>query len=288
MEKTPILILPDYDQSPAPDRTAPMRILRGEALQGSLPGQLLAVRFHHGGPRGKSIRYPARSRRDHAEESAGWRVRPGLPGSVLHGGLLAEELRRIHQHPACPGNPGRNGKALGGIPKFSTPPSNGKKVAVIGGGPAGLGAAAALAQMGYAVDIFEGRSKLGGMMNLIPDQRLDKKVVQTDIEFLLSLGAITAKTGTKVEDPLELFEQGYEAVCVTAGLWKPIELGIENENLAIKMVDLLSNPPSLQLHRAAWRSSAAARRPWTVPSPPRSAVPSMSSSSCSRSSPKCH
>jgi dihydropyrimidine dehydrogenase (NAD+) subunit PreA len=44
-----------------------------------------------------------------------------------------------------------------------------------------------------------------------------------------------------VESPKELLTQGYDAVCVTTGLWKPIELGIENENLAIKMADLLSN-----------------------------------------------
>lgn len=132
-------------------------------------------------------------------------------------------------------------KRLGGIPEFAVPAPNGKKVAVIGGGPAGLGAASALAQMGYAVDIFEGRDKLGGMMNLIPDQRLDKGVVQSDIDFLMSLGTINAKTGVKVEDPKQLLQQGYQAVCVTTGLWKPIELGIENENLAVKMVDLLSN-----------------------------------------------
>ncbi len=131
-------------------------------------------------------------------------------------------------------------KRLGGIPKFDRPALNGKKVAVIGGGPAGLGVAAALGQLGYAVDIYEGRDSLGGMMNLIPDQRLDKGVVQSDIEFALSLGDITAKTGVKVENPKELLSQGYDAVCVTTGLWKPIELGIENENLAIKMVDLLS------------------------------------------------
>jgi len=135
-------------------------------------------------------------------------------------------------------------KRLGGIPKFSTPTPNGKKIAVIGGGPAGLGTAAALAQMGYQVDIFESRGQLGGMMNLIPDQRLNKEVVQSDIEFLLSLGAITAKTSVTVEDPKQLLTQGYQAVCVTTGLWKPIELGIENENLAIKMVDLLSNKNS--------------------------------------------
>jgi dihydropyrimidine dehydrogenase (NAD+) subunit PreT len=137
-------------------------------------------------------------------------------------------------------------KRLGGIPKFETPTLNGKRIAVIGGGPAGLGVAAALGQHGYIVDIFESRDTLGGMMNLIPDPRLDKNVVQSDIEFLLSLGAIFAKTGVKVEDPKWLLAQGYDAVCVTTGLWKPVELGIENENLAIKMVDLLSNKEAYQ------------------------------------------
>jgi dihydropyrimidine dehydrogenase (NAD+) subunit PreT len=132
-------------------------------------------------------------------------------------------------------------KRLGGIPKFSTPALNGRKIAVVGGGPAGLGAASALAQLGYTVDIFESREQLGGMMNLIPEQRLEREVIQSDIEFLLSLGAITAKTGSEVGDPKALLEQGYEAVCVTTGLWKPIQLGIENEGLAIRMVDLLSN-----------------------------------------------
>lgn len=133
-------------------------------------------------------------------------------------------------------------KRLGGIPELSQPKPNGKKVAVIGGGPAGLGAAAALAQMGYTVDIFESRNRLGGMMNLIPEHRLDKKVIETDIQYLLSLGNITAKTGIKIEDPSELLKNGYGAVCITAGLWKPIELGIQNEDLAIKMVDLLAKP----------------------------------------------
>jgi dihydropyrimidine dehydrogenase (NAD+) subunit PreT len=135
-------------------------------------------------------------------------------------------------------------KQLGGIPKFSTATPNGLKVAVIGGGPSGLSVAAALAQLGYQVDIFESRDKLGGMMNLIPDERLDKTVVQTDIEFLLSLGAITVKTSTRVENPKSLLTQGYKAVCITVGLWKPIELGIDNESFAIKMADLLSNPKS--------------------------------------------
>lgn len=132
-------------------------------------------------------------------------------------------------------------KQLGGIPKFNKPTLNGKRIAIVGGGPAGLGAASVLGQMGYAVDIFEAREKLGGAINLIPRDRIEKHVIESDIEFVLSLGQITAKTGTKVEDPKSLLKQ-YDAVLVTVGLWKPIELGIENEDLAIKMPDFLADP----------------------------------------------
>jgi dihydropyrimidine dehydrogenase (NAD+) subunit PreT len=135
---------------------------------------------------------------------------------------------------------------LAGIPKFSLPAKIGKKVAVIGGGPAGLGAAAVLAQLGYAVDILEASDRVGGMVNLIPDHRLDRKVIEQDIKFVLSLGIINTQTGTRVDDPQVLLNKGYEAVCVTTGLWKPVELGLENEALAVRMVDLLNNPSAYQ------------------------------------------
>lgn len=139
-------------------------------------------------------------------------------------------------------------KEIGSIPHFSIQKLNAKKVAIIGGGPAGLGAAAALAQMGYSVDIFEALPKLGGMVNLIPENRLDHHVLETDIEFLLSLGNIKVQTGTKVNDPKDLQGKGYSATCVTTGLWKPIALGIENEELAIQMVDLLAQPSAFNFH----------------------------------------
>lgn len=138
-------------------------------------------------------------------------------------------------------------KVQGGIPRFTKVSSNKKKVAVVGSGPAGLGAASALAQMGYAVEIFEERDRLGGMLNLIPIHRLDKTVVDTDIDFILSLGDITPRTRQKVENPKDLTTKGFDAVCVCTGLWKPFELGIENEQLAIMMVDLLSDPQKYHL-----------------------------------------
>jgi NADPH-dependent glutamate synthase beta subunit-like oxidoreductase/dihydroorotate dehydrogenase/Pyruvate/2-oxoacid:ferredoxin oxidoreductase delta subunit len=133
-------------------------------------------------------------------------------------------------------------KRLGGIPKFSGSPPKGMKVAIVGSGPAGLGAAASLAQMGYAVEILETRDRLGGMLNLIPKERLDRNVICTDIEFVLSLGDITTRMSTEVRDPSDLLDQGFQAVCVSTGLWQPIELGIRNEDLAVRMVDVLADP----------------------------------------------
>ncbi len=130
----------------------------------------------------------------------------------------------------------------GGVPQFSAPVPNGKKVAVVGGGPAGLAASAALGQMGYVVDILEQNDKLGGMLRLIPHDRLDQDVVEADINFAVSLGTIRPVTGTSVSEPASLLDRGYDAVCVTTGLWEPIALGIENENLAVRMIDLLEDP----------------------------------------------
>jgi NADPH-dependent glutamate synthase beta subunit-like oxidoreductase len=48
--------------------------------------------------------------------------------------------------------------------------------------------------------------------------------------------------GSKVEDPRKLLAEGYDAVCVAVGLWQPIRLGIENEDLAVTMTDLLASP----------------------------------------------
>jgi NADPH-dependent glutamate synthase beta subunit-like oxidoreductase/dihydroorotate dehydrogenase/Pyruvate/2-oxoacid:ferredoxin oxidoreductase delta subunit len=139
-------------------------------------------------------------------------------------------------------------KNLGGIPEFSYPAQNGKRVAVIGGGPAGLGASSVLAQLGYKVVLYEASNRLGGMANLIPEYRLSRNVLTTDIQFVLSLGNIVVKTGATCNEPGMLLEDGYAAVCIATGLWKPIELGIENERSVIKMVDLLQDPSKYQFN----------------------------------------
>lgn len=132
-------------------------------------------------------------------------------------------------------------KKLGAFPKFKKAKSCGKKVAVIGAGPAGLAVAASLAQKGCKIDIFEADSKPGGACTTIPDYRLDKKILETDIEFVLGLGDITLKTKKPIENPKDLLKQGYDAVCVATGLWSPIKMNIPGAEHAVYSLEYLKN-----------------------------------------------
>ena len=133
-----------------------------------------------------------------------------------------------------------------GLGSFKAPSWNGKKVAVIGAGPAGLGAASVLAQRGYKVTVHEQRKRLGGMMNLIPDFRLDKQVSRTDIEFTKGLGAIDFQSGKAVANPEALLET-YDAVVVSAGLDEPMRLNIPGEEHALSWQEYLENQKKIQV-----------------------------------------
>ncbi|MGI6114248.1 MAG: NADPH-dependent glutamate synthase [Mahellales bacterium] len=108
------------------------------------------------------------------------------------------------------------------------------KVAVVGGGPAGLTAAADLAQYGYKVTIFEALHQMGGVLIYgIPEFRLPKRLVKQEIDALKDLGVefmpnvIIGKTITVDE----LFEQGYQAVFMGTGAGLPKFMNIPGENL---------------------------------------------------------
>lgn len=114
------------------------------------------------------------------------------------------------------------------------PEKNGKKVAIVGGGPAGLTAAADLAKLGYEVVVFEAFHALGGVLVYgIPEFRLPKSLVKKEISLLEKLG-VRFETNVIVGKTItidELFEDGFEAVFIGSGAGLPKFMGIPGENL---------------------------------------------------------
>lgn len=110
-------------------------------------------------------------------------------------------------------------------------PETGKKIAVIGGGPAGLTTAYYLSLMGHKVTIFEQREKLGGMLRYgIPDYRLPPNVLDKDINFILRTG-ITVNLNAKIHDEAELnnIKDCYDAVYIAIGAHLGKKMGINGE-----------------------------------------------------------
>jgi dihydropyrimidine dehydrogenase (NAD+) subunit PreA len=134
---------------------------------------------------------------------------------------------------------------LGVMPEFVRPGKGGRRVAVVGAGPAGCGAAALLAQSGHRVEIFEA-ARAGGMAALIPDSRLGKDVLTADLAFLVSLGDVTLNA-RRVDDPATLLASGFDAVVVAAGLDRPVALGIPGEELTVGWTDFLATPGAFPL-----------------------------------------
>lgn len=109
---------------------------------------------------------------------------------------------------------------------------NGKKVAVIGAGPAGLTCAGDLAKLGYKVTVFEAFHTPGGVLVYgIPEFRLPKSIVAKEIKGLEDLG-VEIKTNMVIGKTLtvdEIIEMGYEAVFIGSGAGLPMFMGIEGE-----------------------------------------------------------
>jgi NADPH-dependent glutamate synthase beta subunit-like oxidoreductase/dihydroorotate dehydrogenase/Pyruvate/2-oxoacid:ferredoxin oxidoreductase delta subunit len=140
-------------------------------------------------------------------------------------------------------------KDLLSMPEFKQAKSNGKTVAVIGAGPAGLAAAAALAQKGYQIAIYEKANKAGGACNYIPDFRLDKEVLRTDIDFVKALGDIKIYFGKQIANAEDLLRDGdgdVAAVIVSSGLDAAAELKIPGSEHVIAWDKYLGDPAAYQ------------------------------------------
>lgn len=123
--------------------------------------------------------------------------------------------------------------AQGPLPVPELPPPTGKKVAVVGSGPAGLTVAADLAKLGHHVTIFEALHEAGGVLIYgIPEFRLPKAVVRREVDYVCSLGVKLVKdfvvgSSATIDELLEEFD----AIFLGSGAGLPWFLGIPGENL---------------------------------------------------------
>lgn len=126
-------------------------------------------------------------------------------------------------------------------------PKTGQRVAIIGSGPAGITISILLAQRGYQVTMFESREKIGGVLRYgIPEFRLPKSILDRYQKQLTQLG-IRIRPNTAIGRTLtvdDLQRDGYEAIFIGTGVWKPKAMGIPGESLGNVnyAIDYLVNP----------------------------------------------
>src|SRR3954466_16076395 len=124
-------------------------------------------------------------------------------------------------------------------------PKNGKRIALIGGGPASLAVARDLAPLGYLCTVFDQDPKAGGMMrSQIPKFRLPDVVVDEETDYILNLG-IEFKGGTRIDSMKKLLSENFDAIFVGSGAPRGRELDIPGRKEASKNIhigiDWLSN-----------------------------------------------
>lgn len=118
------------------------------------------------------------------------------------------------------------------LPEEKIPPANAKKIAVVGAGPAGLTAAADLADRGYSVTVYEATAGAGGMLRWgIPAYRLPKDVLDYEVELIRRKGIkFVYNTRIGIDVSMDKLRQENEAVFLSIGLQTSRKLGIEGEN----------------------------------------------------------
>lgn len=126
----------------------------------------------------------------------------------------------------------------------ATVASSGRRVAVIGAGPAGMAATQILINAGHHVVIYEARDEIGGALNMIPQERLPHEVIARDWAFIFDPELVTLHLGEHISEPAVLLtgDEPFDAVIVATGEPHCVSLGIPGEALSVSYMDYLYHP----------------------------------------------
>ena len=173
---------------------------------------------------------------NHEKQCEGHCVR-GIKGSPVHFSVIEDYISTTYANQMVAG------------PKES----NGRSVAIVGAGPAGLTIAIILARYGYSVTIFDSRDKIGGVLRYgIPRFRLPDTVLDDFAYRHLELKGIRFRPNTTIGTAItidDLFRDGYQSVFLGSGLWRPRKLAIKGESLGnvTYAINYLASPEAFRL-----------------------------------------
>ena len=135
---------------------------------------------------------------------------------------------------------------------FEKPTPNGRNLAIIGSGPAGISLAMMMAMKGYHVTMYEGNEQIGGVLRYgIPDFRLDKTILDK-IEVNLKKLGVNIRKNIMIGKHITLDDMqrdGFDAIFIGTGVWAPKKLGIKGESLGNVhfAIDYLKTPKAYEL-----------------------------------------
>lgn len=136
--------------------------------------------------------------------------------------------------------------------EFEKPTPNGRNLAIIGSGPAGISLAMMMAMKGYHVTMYEGNEQIGGVLRYgIPDFRLDKTILDK-IEVNLKKLGVKIRKNIMIGKHITLDDMqrdGFDAIFIGTGVWAPKKLGIKGESLGNVhfAIDYLKTPKAYEL-----------------------------------------
>ena len=134
-------------------------------------------------------------------------------------------------------------------PDTAAQPPGGRKVAIVGAGPAGLATAYFLKQLGYDCEIFEARDEPGGLLRWgIPPYRLPRGVVAREIKRIQNAGVVIHLRRPLTAGPLKTIERNFDALVVACGYQRPISLNIEGGEFVRNGLDFLNRLDRKEKH----------------------------------------